>query len=77
MLNELMSSTATKGEKEPLLARAEGVPARAIVFDSSPGIGSLKLTLRAFTAPFKKWWTKGPAYAFILTLYGFSWLFRL
>ncbi|ORY74512.1 hypothetical protein BCR35DRAFT_321910 [Leucosporidium creatinivorum] len=79
VLNELMSSSAVKGEKEqePLLGRGEGVPARAIVFDSSPGIGSLSLTLRAFTAPYKSWWKKGPAYVFILALYGVSWLFRI
>lgn len=77
MLNDLMSTPESKGEKKPLLARGEGVPARAVVFDSSPGLGSLSLTLRAFTAPYKSWWKKWPAYAFIFTLYGFSWLFRL
>ncbi|GAA5916646.1 hypothetical protein JCM6882_001570 [Rhodosporidiobolus microsporus] len=78
-LNELLrrpssSTKSTAADGQPLLASAktpfEGVPARAIVFDSCPGHSTLRLTLRAFTAPIKSPLVKYPAMAVFTLLYG-------
>ncbi|GAA5933842.1 hypothetical protein JCM1841_001315 [Sporobolomyces salmonicolor] len=77
-LNELLTRpmpTAGAGEKQPLLQRdaeqvARRLPARAIVFDSCPGGTSLRITLRAFTAPIRSRWMKLPAMAVLTLIYG-------
>ncbi|KAM0789137.1 hypothetical protein ACM66B_003190 [Microbotryomycetes sp. NB124-2] len=46
-------------EEDDIVTR--GMPARAFVFDSCPGSSSLKIMIRAFTAPIRNMWLKVPA----------------
>ncbi|GAA5829913.1 hypothetical protein JCM11251_007930 [Rhodosporidiobolus azoricus] len=80
-LNELLrqpssSAKSVSADGQSLLGEQkkalEGIPARAIVFDSCPGHSTLRLTLRAFTAPIKSPWVQYPAMVFFTLFYGLT-----
>jgi hypothetical protein len=53
-----------------------GIPARAVILDSCPGETSLAISIRAFTAPFRSWFTRLPAAGVVALIYGLSKLYN-
>ncbi|GAA5870928.1 hypothetical protein JCM3774_003483 [Rhodotorula dairenensis] len=47
-----------------------GIPARAFIYDSCPGLSTLQSTIRAFSAGLRNPWVKYPAVAAISLMYG-------
>ncbi|KAG0658291.1 hypothetical protein C6P46_005842 [Rhodotorula mucilaginosa] len=52
------------------VATTRGIPARAFIFDSCPGLSTLKSTIRAFSAGIRNPVVKYPAVAAITLMYG-------
>ncbi|BGO98833.1 hypothetical protein RTG_01033 [Rhodotorula toruloides ATCC 204091] len=74
-LNELLRSSPSSAngsaDSEPLLKKhSPGIPARAFVFDSCPGLSTLSSTMAAFTAPIKSAFLRYPAMAVVAMVYG-------
>ncbi|KDE08962.1 hypothetical protein MVLG_00686 [Microbotryum lychnidis-dioicae p1A1 Lamole] len=85
MINEMMlrSSLSRISQDDPH-GRAEysensevnGIPARAIIFDSCPGNGGLKTMVSAFTAPLNNWLFKAPAMVLVALVFGMIRIFN-
>ncbi|KWU43284.1 DUF829-domain-containing protein [Rhodotorula sp. JG-1b] len=71
-LNEQLLRGREKGVSSPAatVATTRGIPARAFIFDSCPGLSTLKSTIRAFSAGIRNPVVKYPAVAAITVMYG-------
>ena len=80
-LNEMMMKAEIGSEeaKRPLLAAEgrSGIPARAFIFDSCPGLSTLQATILAFTAPLRSRFTRWPATALVTLVYAIGKLYSL